>query len=129
MSVACWSSTIAPRGGGGGGGGDESLEMPSLVEVAGEDDLNVPVELPEPEEVEAPPELISEPEAQLLESRSVRLSAVPMAAAQQTRSGVFEGLMARTLNSAGSGSEEDAAAAVDAACCESAIPPRPRLLD
>ena len=98
-----WIPEAGP-GGGGGGGGDESLEMPSLVEVAGEDDLNVPVELPEPEEVEAPPELISEPEAQLLESRSVRLSAVPMAAAQQTRSGVFEGLMARTLNSAGSGS-------------------------
>ena len=33
----------------------------------------------------------------------MRLSALPMAAAQQTRAGLLEGLMARSLNSAGSG--------------------------
>ncbi len=86
-------------GGGGGGGGNESLEMPRQVEVVGEDDLSVPVDVPE--EFEAPPEV--EPEPEPLESQVMRLSAVPMAAAPQTRAGLLEGLMARSLDSAGSG--------------------------
>ena len=88
-------------GGGGGGGGNESLEMPRQVEVAGEDDLNVPVEVPE--EIEAPPEVVPEPEVQPLESHNMRLAALPLAAAQRTRAGVLEGLMAQSANSAGSG--------------------------
>jgi TonB family protein len=95
-----WIPQAGP-GGGGGGGGNESLEMPRQVEVAGEDDLSVPIELPE--EVEAPPEVEPEPQEQPLESQNMRLSALPMAAAQQTRAGLLEGLMARSLNSAGSG--------------------------
>ena len=86
-------------GGGGGGGGNESLEMPRQAEVAGEDDLSVPIEVPE--DVEAPPEVPPEPEP--LESQNMRISALPMAAAQQTRAGLLEGLMARSLESAGSG--------------------------
>ena len=82
-------------GGGGGGGGNESLEMPRQAEVAGEDELSVPVE------VDPPPEVTQEPEP--LESQNMRLSALPMAAAQQTRAGLLEGLMARSLESAGSG--------------------------
>jgi TonB family protein len=95
-----WIPEVGP-GGGGGGGGNESLEMPQQVEVAGEDALSVPIELPE--EVEAPPEVEPEPQEQPLESQNMRLSALPMAAAQQTRAGLLEGLMARALNSAGSG--------------------------
>ena len=93
-------------GGGGGGGGNESLEMPREVEVAGEDDLSVPIEVPV--ELEAPPEVEEEPPP--LESENVRLSAVPMAAAQQTRAGLLEGLMARALDSAGSGTDGGAGA-------------------
>ena len=87
-------------GGGGGGGGNESLEMPRQAEVAGEDDLSVPIEVPE--EVEAPPEV--EPEEEPLESQNMILSALPMAAAQQTRAGLLERLAARSSDSAGSGS-------------------------
>ena len=86
-------------GGGGGGGGNESLEMPRQAEVTGEDDLSVPIEVPE--EVEAPPEVTPEPAP--LESEKVLLSALPMASAQQTRAGLLEGVMARSLESAGSG--------------------------
>jgi len=89
-------------GGGGGGGGNESLEMPRQVEVAGKDDLSVPIELPE--EIEAPPDVEPEPEPEPLEARQrMRISALPRASAQQTRAGLLEGLMARSLNSAGSG--------------------------
>ena len=90
-------------GGGGGGGGNESLEMPRQAEVAGEDDVSVPIEVPA--EVEPPPEVTPEPEPEPepLESQNMRLSALPMAAAQQTRAGVLEGVMARSLRSAGSG--------------------------
>jgi len=90
-------------GGGGGGGGNESLEMPRQVEIEGEDEINVPIEEPE-EVVEVPEEIAAEPEAAPLESHTVQLSALPMAAATRTRSGVMEGLMARALSSAGSGS-------------------------
>jgi TonB family protein len=76
--------------------------MPREVEVAGEDDINIPIE--EPEEFVVPPEVSSEPEEQPLEAQhTVQLSAVPMAAAPRTRSGVLQGLMARSLDSAGSG--------------------------
>ena len=86
-------------GGGGGGGGNESLEMPRQVEVVGEDNLNVPVEVPErSEEVEAPPE------PPPLEAQNIQLSALPMAAAPQARTGVLDGLMARA-ESAGSGTD------------------------
>ncbi|HJN43358.1 MAG: energy transducer TonB [Vicinamibacterales bacterium] len=88
-------------GGGGGGGGNESLEMPREVEVAGDDAVSVPIEVPE--EVEAPAEVEPEPEVRPLEAQKVRLSAVPMAAAQRTRGGVMQGLMARSLDSLGSG--------------------------
>ena len=95
-------------GGGGGGGGNESLEMPRQVDVAGEDELSVPIELPE--EVEPPTELEPEPEPELLESQSMRLFALPMAAAPQTRAGLLESLMARSLDSAGSGTGAGAGA-------------------
>jgi TonB family protein len=88
-------------GGGGGGGGNESLEMPRPVEVAGEDDLSVPIEVPE--EVEPPSEVEPEPEPDLLDSQAMRLSALPMAAAPRSRAGLLESLMARSLDSAGSG--------------------------
>ncbi len=88
-------------GGGGGGGGNESLEAPREVEVEGEDEVSIPIE--EPEEFVAPPEVAPEPEEQPLEAQRVRLSAVPMAAAPRTRTGVLQGLMARSLDSAGSG--------------------------
>ena len=93
-------------GGGGGGEGNDSLEMPRQVEVAGEADLNVPVEVPEePEEVEVP----LEPDPPPLESQNMQLAALPMAAAPQARTGVLEGLMARA-ESAGSGTEGGAGA-------------------
>ena len=95
-----WIPQAGP-GGGGGGGGNESLEMPRQAEVAGEDDLDVPVEVPE--EVEAPPEVDPEPEP--LESQNIQLSALPMAASLQTRTGLLEGLLAGALDSAGSGTD------------------------
>ncbi len=96
-----WIAQEGP-GGGGGGGGNESLEMPREVEVEGADDINIPIE--EPEEFVAPPEIAPEPEEIPLEAQNtIRLSAVPMAAAPRTRTGVLQGLMARSLDSAGSG--------------------------
>ena len=95
-----WIPQAGP-GGGGGGGGNESLEMPRQVEVAGEDDLDVPVEVPE--EVEAPPEV--EPEPEPLESQNIQLSAVPMAASLQTRPGLLDELLSGALDSAGSGTD------------------------
>ena len=95
-----WIPQAGP-GGGGGGGGNESLELPREVEVAGEDDIDVPVEVPE--EVEAPPEVAPEPEPEPLESQNMQLSAVPMAASLQTRTGLLEGLLSGALDSAGSG--------------------------
>ena len=95
-----WIPQAGP-GGGGGGGGNESLEMPREVEVAGEDALDVPVEVPE--EVEAPPEVDPEPEP--LESQNIQLSALPMAASLQTRTGLLDGLLSGALDSAGSGTD------------------------
>ena len=95
-----WIPQAGP-GGGDGGGGNESLEAPREVEVEGEDEVSIPIE--EPEEFVAPPEVAPEPEEQPLEAQRVRLSAVPMAAAPRTRTGVLQGLMARSLDSAGSG--------------------------
>lgn len=93
-------------GGGGGGGGNESLEMPRQVEIAGEDDVNLPVDVPdEPQEVE----VLREPDPPPLESQNMQLSALPMAAAPQTRTGLLEGLMAR-VESAGSGTDGGAGA-------------------
>ena len=94
-----WIPQAGP--GGGGGGGNESLQMPREVEVAGEDDLDVPIEVPE--EVEAPPEVEREPEP--LESQNIQLSAMPMAASLQTRTGLLEGLLSGALDSAGSGTD------------------------
>lgn len=88
-------------GGGGGGGGNESLEAPREVEVEGEEEVSIPIE--EPEEFVAPPEVTPEPEERPLEAQTVRLSAVPMAAAPRSRTGVLQGLMSRSLDSAGSG--------------------------
>ena len=95
-----WIPQAGP-GGGGGGGGNESLEMPRQVEVAGEDDLDVPIEVPE--EVEAPVEV--EPEPEPLESQNIQLSALPMAASLQTRTGLLEGFLSGALDSAGSGTD------------------------
>lgn len=97
-----WIPSPGP-GGGGGGGGNESLEMPREVEAEGEDEITVPVEEPE-EVVEVPEDIAPEPEAVPLESHTVQLSAMPMASNTRTRSGVMKGLMARAMNSAGSGS-------------------------
>ena len=88
-------------GGGGGGGGNESLEMPRPVEVAGEDDLSVPIEVPD--EVEPPAEVEPEPDPEPLVAQAMQLSALPMAAAPRTRAGLLERVMARSLDSAGSG--------------------------
>ena len=95
-----WIPQAGP-GGGGGGGGNESLEMPRQVEVAGEDDLDVPIEVPEA--VEAPAE--PEPEPEPLEFQNMQLSALPMAASLQTRTGLLEGLLSGALDSAGSGTD------------------------
>ncbi len=97
-----WIPQAGP-GGGGGGGGNESLEMPRQVEALGEDAIDVPVEVPE--EVEAPPEVEPEPEPEPLESQNIQLSAVPMAASPQTRTGLLEGLLSGALDSAGSGTD------------------------
>ena len=87
------------HGGGGGGGGNESLELPRQVELQGQDEtaLSVPVE-PEPDYVE--PE-VEEPE--LLQTQQMNIPAVAMASATNTRAGVFEGLMAASTVSQGSG--------------------------
>ena len=80
--------------GGGGGGGNESLEMPREVELVGEDPVSVPVEaeLEEPTEDEQPP-----PE------QNLRLSALPMASAEETLPGILEGLTALSMESRGPG--------------------------
>jgi TonB family protein len=95
-----WIPQAGP-GGGGGGGGNESLEMPQQVEVAGTDAVSVPIDVPD--EVEAPVEVEPEPEQRPLESQNMRLSALPMAAAQRTRAGLLQGVMARSLDSQGGG--------------------------
>ena len=95
-----WIPQAGP-GGGGGGGGNESLEMPREVEVEGDDAIDVPIEVPE--EVEPPPEVEPEPEPEPIESQNIQLSAVPMSASLQTRTGLLEGLLSGALDSAGSG--------------------------
>ena len=97
-----WIPQAGP-GGGGGGGGNESLEMPRQVEAVGDDAIDVPVEVPE--EVEAPPEVEAEPEPEPLESRSMQLSAVPMEASLQARTGLLDGLLSGASDSAGSGTD------------------------
>lgn len=86
-------------GGGGGGGGNESLELPVQVDLEGPDEaeLSIPIEDP-PELVE--PE--AAPEPPLLETQQLSIPAVSMAASDETRAGVLEGLMAARL-SQGSG--------------------------
>ena len=81
--------------GGGGGGGNESLEMPREVELAGEDEVSVPIE-PEPE-LEVPTEEQPPPE------QNLRLSALPMASAEETLPGILEGLTALSMESRGPG--------------------------
>ncbi len=83
-------------GGGGGGGGNESLEMPREAELAGEDAVSVPVE-PEPE-LEVPTEDEEPPPEQ-----NLRLSALPMASAEETLPGILEGLTALSMESQGPG--------------------------
>ena len=93
-----WLPSEGP-GGGGGGGGNESLELPRQVELQGPDEtaLTVPVE-PEPDYLE--PE-VEEPE--VLQTQQMNIPAVTMASATDTRAGVFEGLMAASTVSQGSG--------------------------
>ena len=95
-----WIPDAGP-GGGGGGGGNESLELPRMVEVQGPDEvaLSIPIE-EEPDFLE--PEV--EPEEQPIETQSLQIPAVPMAAALETRPGILEGLMAASTLSQGSGS-------------------------
>ena len=91
-----WIPDAGP-GGGGGGGGNESLELPRMAEVEGPDEvpLNVPVE--------EPPEPEVEPEDQPIETQSLQIPAMSMAAALETRPGILEGLMAASALSQGSG--------------------------
>jgi len=88
-------------GGGGGGGGNESLEIPRMVELEGTDDaaLSIPIE-DRPELVEPDPELVEE---QPLEAQELSISALSFASSFETRSGTFEGLMAESNLSQGSG--------------------------
>ena len=83
-------------GGGGGGGGNESLEMPREAELPGEDAVSVPVE-PEPE-LEEPTE-----DEEPLPEETLRLSALPMASAEETLPGILEGLTALSMESQGPG--------------------------
>ena len=93
-----WLPSEGP-GGGGGGGGNESLELPRQVELQGADEteLSVPVE-PEPDYVE--PEVT---ESELLQTQQMNIPAVSMASAPESRAGIFEGLMAASTVSQGSG--------------------------
>ena len=84
-------------GGGGGGGGNESLEMPREAELPGEDAVAVPVE-PEPE-LEVPTEDEPPPPPE----QNLRLSALPMASAEETLPGILEGLTALSMESQGPG--------------------------
>ena len=95
----------AGLGGGGGGGGNESLELPRMAEDKGPEEaaLNVPVE-ERPDFVE--PEVKSE--KQPIESHDLKIPAVSMASAVETRPGIFEGLMAASMLSQGSGSDGSA---------------------
>ena len=63
--------------------------MPRQVEVAGEDDVSVPVAVLE--EVHVPAEVKPEPQEQPLSSLRI-LSTLPLAAAPRTRVGVAAGL-------------------------------------
>ena len=83
--------------GGGGGGGNESLEMPRVAELAGEDALSLPIE-PEPE-LEEPTEEEPPPPPE----QNLRLSALPMASAEETLPGILEGLTALSMESLGPG--------------------------
>ncbi len=99
-----WIPEAGP-GGGGGGGGNESLELPRMAEVKGPEKaaLSVPVE-ERPDFVE--PEV--KPEKLPLESHDLKIPAMPMASAMETRPGIFEGLMAASMLSQGSGSDGSA---------------------
>ena len=84
-------------GGGGGGGGNESLEMPREAELPGEEPVSVPVQ-PEPE-LEVPTEDEPPPPPE----QNLRLSALPMASAEETLPGILEGLTALSMESQGPG--------------------------
>ena len=84
-------------GGGGGGGGNESLEMPREAELPGEEPVSVPVE-PEPE-LEVPTEDEPPPPPE----QNLRLSALPMASAEETLQGILEGLTTLSMESQGPG--------------------------
>ena len=84
-------------GGGGGGGGNESLEMPREAELPGEEAVSVPIE-PEPE-LEVPTEEEPPPPPE----QNLTLSALPMAAAEETLPGILEGLTALSMESQGPG--------------------------
>ena len=95
-----WIPEAGP-GGGGGGGGNESLELPRQIQVEGPDEVAVSIPVPEePDYVE--PDV--EPEPPPLDTQTLDIPAVSMAAALQTRTGVLEGLMAASSISQGSGS-------------------------
>ena len=86
-------------GGGGGGGGNESLEMPQEAEAAGADEITVPIE--EEPEFEEPPEV--PPEEEPSPEQNLRLSALPMASAEDTLPGILEGLTVLSMESQGPG--------------------------
>jgi protein TonB len=94
-----WLSGEGP-GGGGGGGGNESLELPRMVEVEGQDEtpINVPTEEP-PDYIE-PDVQFREP---VLETETIQIPATQIASALKTRIGILEGLMAASTLSEGSG--------------------------
>ena len=82
-------------GGGGGGGGNEALEVPREAEVAGEDEITVPIE--EEPEFEEPPEEEPPPE------QNLELRALPMASTEDTLPGILEGLTVLSMESQGPG--------------------------
>ena len=96
-----WLPAEGP-GGGGGGGGNESLELPpqAMLEGPDEAELSVPIE-EVPEVVDPEPE--PEPEPEPLLTQELSISALPIAAAPETRPGLLEGLRAENSTSQGTG--------------------------
>jgi len=98
-----WLPVEGP-GGGGGGGGDESLELPSQVEVEGPDEADLAIPVEDPVEFEEPQ---VEPEEQLIRTQQLNIPAVSITNDMTTRPGLLEGLMANSLSRGSDGGAGD----------------------
>ena len=98
-----WLPVEGP-GGGGGGGGEDSLELPSEMDLEGPDEADLAIPVEDPVEFEEPR---NEPEETLIAAAQLNIPAVSLTNNMETRPGLLEGLMADSLSSGSAGGAGD----------------------